>query len=68
MELPHRGGVEGTLGGELHPSSMEPQHGGILPVAVHDASTDGKRRTALVKNPPGWGYQQDMAIQSEIHS
>lgn len=55
MELPHRGGVEGTLGGELHPSSMEPQHGGILPVAVHDASTDGNRRMALVKKPTRMG-------------
>lgn len=67
MELPHRGGVEGTLSGELHPSSMEPMHGGILPVAVHDAWATATDEW-VVKNPPGWGYQQDMAIQSEIHS
>ena len=37
IELPHGGCVEGALGGELHPPSMEPQQGGVLPVAVHDA-------------------------------
>ena len=52
MELPHGGGVEGTLGRELHPSAMQPHYGGILPLAVPDASGQGSeprtRRTSWI--------------------